>query len=314
MSRIYKISVVVPLYNEEDNIVELHQQIVAVTKTLPQYEWELVFIDDGSKDKTVERAQALQDVTLIRLRKNYGQTAAFDAGFKYASGQVIVTLDGDLQNDPADIPKLLEKINEGYDVVSGWRKNRKDTIGKRITSRTANLLRKLFFKDSIHDSGCALKAYRKECFENLDLYGEMHRFIPALLGQQGFTVTEVVVNHRARLNGVSKYGNLKRGIKSLTDMIAVSFWGRYSARPLHIFGTAGIGLILIGIAMLSGLFILRLFYGFELSERIWPMIAFFAILSGIQLFMIGILTDMQMRIYYRSHNRMNYTIGNITKL
>lgn len=308
------LSVVVPLFNEEENVKELFTQISSATAALSNYSTEIIFVDDGSTDNTVAVAKQLQPLTLVTLRKNYGQTAAFDAGFKQATGDIIVTLDGDLQNDPQDISLLLEKLDEGYDVVSGWRKHRKDTLSKKITSRTANLLRKILFKDSIHDSGCALKVYRKECFDDLDLYGEMHRFIPALLEHRGFKVAEVVVNHRPRVHGVSKYGNIARGFKSLTDMISVWFWGRYSARPLHVFGTAGIFLITGGLALLTTLLILRLFLGIELADRIWPLIAIFSTMSGIQLFTIGILADFQSKVYYRSHNRMNYSINTIDKL
>ena len=303
------LSVVVPIFNEEENLTTLHKEVVEALSGLPDnYQWEILLVDDGSTDRSVDIAKTLTPVTLIQLRKNFGQTAAFDAGFKAATGEIFVTMDGDLQNDPADIPRLLEKLNEGYDVVSGWRKNRQDAISKRITSRTANLLRKVFFADTIHDSGCALKAYRRECFLHLDLYGEMHRFIPALLYQQGFAVTEIVVNHRQRIHGKSKYGNLKRGTKSLIDMIAVSFWGRYNARPLHIFGSLGLGLTFVGLSIFGLLFILRLFFDVSLADRIWPIIGMLSILSGIQLFTIGIMTDLQSKIYFRSHGRMNYSV------
>lgn len=308
-----KLSVVVPLYNEEGNVSELHRQIVQSLTLLPDWDSEIIFVDDGSTDNTCVECLELEPVILVTLRKNFGQTAAFDAGFKQATGDVIVTLDGDLQNDPNDIPALLAKMEEGYDIVSGWRKSRKDTLAKKITSRSANILRKLFFNDTIHDSGCALKVYKKECFKDLDLYGEMHRFIPALLENQGYRAGEVVVNHRPRLHGQSKYGNLKRGLKSLTDMISVWFWGRYSARPLHIFGSAGLILSVIGTGILMLMFILKLIFEFELAERIWPLIGVFLIITGVQLFMIGIVSDVLSKIYYRSHNRMNYSVKDVIK-
>lgn len=308
-----KLSVVVPLYNEEGNVSELHRQIVQSLTRLPEWDSEIIFVDDGSTDNTCAECLQLEPVILVTLRKNFGQTAAFDAGFKQATGDVIVTLDGDLQNDPNDIPALLAKMEEGYDIVSGWRKSRKDTLAKKITSRSANILRKFFFKDTIHDSGCALKVYKKECFKDLDLYGEMHRFIPALLENQGYRAGEVVVNHRPRLHGQSKYGNLKRGLKSLTDMISVWFWGRYSARPLHIFGSAGLILSTIGSGILILMFILKLIFEFELAERIWPLMGVFLIITGVQLFMIGIVSDVLSKIYYRSHNRMNYSVKDVTK-
>lgn len=308
-----KLSVVVPLYNEEGNVAVLHEQIVRSLRSLTDWSWEIIFVDDGSYDNTYAECQQLSNLTVVSLRKNFGQTAAFDAGFKQATGDVIVTLDGDLQNNPDDIPLLLAKLEEGYDVVSGWRKRRKDTLSKKITSRSANFLRKIFFKDSIHDSGCALKVYRRECFNDLDLYGEMHRFIPALLENQGFRIGEVVVDHRPRLHGQSKYGNIKRGLKSLTDMISVWFWGRYSARPLHVFGTAGIMFAVIGSCLLLVMLILRLSFGFELAERIWPLVGVFCIITGIQLFTIGIVSDLLSKIYYKSHNRMNYSIKEVVQ-
>jgi len=309
-----KISIVIPVYNEEENIHELHKQLLETIGSFEEKnEWEIIFVDDGSTDKTHEKCLDLSPLTIIKLRKNFGQTAAFDAGFKQATGDIIITLDGDLQNDPADIPKLLGKMEEGFDAVSGWRKHRKDTLSKKVTSRTANIIRKIIFKDSIHDSGCALKAYRKECFNDLDLYGEMHRFIPALLESQGYKVAEVVVNHRERLYGQSKYGNIKRGVKSLSDMIAVWFWDKYAARPLHIFGSAGIFTTILGSGLLAALFIGRLFFNISLADKIWPLIGIFLIITGIQLFTIGILTDFLSKIYFKSHGRMNYFISHVTE-
>ncbi len=304
------LSVIVPIYNEAGNVALLHQELVRVLTPLP-HTWEIIFVDDGSTDATLKKSQELRPLKLVALRKNYGQTAAFDAGFKNATGDIFVTMDGDLQNDPADIIKLLAKIEEGFDVVSGWRKNRKDTWSKKITSRVANQLRKFFFNDTIHDSGCALKAYRRECFEEVDLYGEMHRFIPAILAERGFKITEVVVNHRPRIHGSSKYGNVIRGFKSLVDMIFVSFWTRYSARSLHILGGFGMILIFLGISLLMGLFALRFFFEVSLANRIWPLIAVTFVLTGIQFFTIGIVTDLLAKTYYKVHNRMNYSVHNI---
>ncbi len=304
------LSVIVPIYNEAGNVALLHQEIIRILETLPN-KWEVVFVDDGSTDATYKKSQQLTPLKLIALRKNYGQTAAFDAGFKNAVGDIFITMDGDLQNDPADIPRLLAKIEEGYDVVCGWRKKRQDTWSKKITSRTANQLRKFFFNDTIHDSGCALKAYRRECFEEADLYGEMHRFIPAILAERGFKITEVIVNHRPRIHGASKYGNIIRGFKSLVDMIFVSFWTRYSARSLHILGGFGMILIFSGTTLLLGLFALRLFFDVSLANKIWPLIAVTFVLTGIQFFTIGIVTDLLSKTYYKVHNRMNYSVHNV---
>ena len=229
------ISVVVPLYNEEGNVRELHKRILDACEKLGK-PFEIIFIDDGSKDETIKNAQGLTPLTLIKFRKNFGQTAAFDAGIKQAQGEIVITMDGDLQNDPADIGLLLSKMEEGFDVVSGWRFKRKDSLSKKIFSRTANLLRKILIQDTIHDSGCSLKAYKRNCFEDVDLFGEMHRFMPALLELQGYKIGEVKVNHYPRVHGVTKY-NWKRGMKGFVDMISIWFWRKYSNRPLHLFGS-----------------------------------------------------------------------------
>lgn len=299
-------SVVVPLYNEEGNVEELHHRIKEVLLKLGE-SFEIIFVDDGSSDATLEKCRSLSPLVLLAFRKNFGQSAAFDAGFKTAKGDIIITLDGDLQNDPSDIPLLLEKLNEGYDVVSGWRVKRKDSISKIIFSRGANLLRAILIHDNIHDSGCSLKVYRRECFENFDLFGEMHRFIPALLEVRGFRVAEVPVSHYPRVHGVTKY-NWKRSVKGFVDMLAVWFWRKYSHRPVHLFGGSGFLLFVLGSCILLWMFIEKVFFGESLSDRIWPMIGVFFLLAGIQLFIFGLMTDMLMRSYYRSHGTMNYSI------
>ena len=198
-----KISVVVPVYNEEGNVALLHKRVSVVLDKLG-YLWEIIFINDGSTDGTLVELKKLSPVKIINFRKNFGQTAALDAGIKAATGEVIVTMDGDNQNDPADIPNLLKKLDEGYDVVSGWRWQRKDSRSKKLISRGARFLRRFFINDGIHDSGCTLKAYRKECFDHFDLYGEIHRFIPGMLKWQGFKVTEIKVNHLPRTSGIKR--------------------------------------------------------------------------------------------------------------
>lgn len=303
------LSVVVPLYNEEGNVQELYRKIhEAVLKVGRPF--EIIFVDDGSKDGTLAAAKALSPLTLIAFRKNYGQTAAFDAGFKAAKGEIIVTMDGDLQNDPADIPLLLEKLSEGYDVVSGWRVKRQDPWSKKIPSRIANLLRKILIQDTIHDSGCSLKAYKRECFQNVDLFGEMHRFIPAILELEGYRVGEVKVSHHPRIHGVTKY-NWKRGFKGLVDMISIWFWRKYANRPLHLFGASGVILSSVGIAILLWMLIEKLFFGASLSERLWPLVGIFLTLVGIQLFISGLLADIAVRNYYQTRHRMNYNIREI---
>lgn len=305
------LSVVVPLYNEEGNVAELHQRIVSVCQKIGK-PFEIIFVDDGSKDKTLEEARTLSPLTLIEFRRNFGQTAAFDAGFKAARGEVVVTMDGDLQNDPADIPLLLDKMNEGYDVVSGWRWQRKDSLSKKIFSRGANVLRKVLLHDYIHDSGCSLKAFKRECFDNLDLYGEMHRFIPALLEIQGYRVGEVKVSHHPRTRGVTKY-NWKRGMKGFVDMVSIWFWNRYSARPVHLFGGTGMVLILVGSVLLAWMAVEKVFFQGELSEKIWPLMGAFFIMIGVQFFIFGLLVDVVMKIYYKGSGRMNYSVKEVTR-
>jgi len=302
-------SVVVPVFNEEGNIEELHRRIKESLEKLGG-SFEIIFVDDGSKDATLEKCRGLSPLKLVVFRKNFGQSAAFDAGFKAATGDIIITMDRDLQNDPADIPLLLKKLDEGYDVVSGWRVKRKDSVSKIIFSRGANILRSVLIHDNIHDSGCSLKAYRRECFEDFDLFGEMHRFIPALLEIKGFRVVEVPVSHHPRLHGVTKY-NWKRSVKGFVDMLAVWFWRKYSHRPVHLFGGVGFLLSVLGSGILVWMFIDKVFFGASLAERIWPMIGIFLLLAGIQLFIFGLMTDMLVRSFYRSHGTMNYNIKTV---
>lgn len=313
------LSIVVPLYNEGENVKELHRRIKSALDDLsPALSlnkergnlYEIIFIDDGSDDGTADACRGLSPLKLIEFRKNFGQTAAFDAGIKNSSGEIIITMDGDLQNDPADIKLLLEEMSKGYDVVSGWRFPRKDSLGKKIFSRGANLLRMIFVKDKIHDSGCSLKAYKRECFDGVDLFGEMHRFIPAILELQGFKVGEVKVTHHPRIHGKTKY-NWKRSIKGLVDMISIWFWRKYATRPIHLFGGGGIFFTLIGVAILIWMAVIKIFFNQSLSEKIWPTIGVFFILAGIQLFISGLLADILIKNYYRNRKQMNYSIKEI---
>jgi len=303
------LSVVVPLYNEEGNVEELHRRILDALRKLGK-PFEIIFVDDGSRDKTLEEAQRCSPLKLVVFRKNFGQTAAFDAGIKAATGDVIITLDGDLQNDPADIPLLLAKMDEGYDVVSGWRYKRRDPFMKRFFSRGANMLRSILVKDGIHDSGCSLKAYRRDCFADLDLFGEMHRFMPALLALDGYRVGEVKVSHHPRVHGVTKY-NWKRAIKGFVDMVSIWFWRKYSHRPMHLFGGTGMVLSFTGTLILFWMLIEKLAYGARLTERLWPLIGVFFVLVGVQFFVFGLLADIITRGYYHSRGRMNYSIKQI---
>ena len=226
------VSIVVPVLNEEGNVAELHREIKEVCER-EHYDYEIIFINDGSSDRTDEICRTLVPLKYICFQKNFGQTAAMDAGIKAAKKEFIVTMDGDRQNDPNDIPMMLDYLVEKkLDVVSGWRKQRHDNFMKRFISRGANLLRYLLVHDGIHDSGCSLKAYRRSCFKGMNLFGEQHRFIPALLKIKGYTVGEVVVNHRARTAGKTKY-TWSRTIKGFVDMVSVWFWKKFASRPLH---------------------------------------------------------------------------------
>jgi len=304
-----ELSVVVPLYNEEGNVKELHRRIYEACVKLGK-RYEIIFIDDGSSDGTIADCAGLNPLKLIKFRKNFGQTAAFDAGIKQATGDIVVTMDGDLQNDPADIGLLLAEMNNDYDVVSGWRAKRKDPLMKKIFSRTANMLRKVLIQDKIHDSGCSLKAYKRECFTDVDLFGEMHRFIPAILEMQGYKVGEVKVSHHPRVHGQTKY-NWKRGIKGFVDMISIWFWRKYANRPLHLFGGTGIIMSFVGILILLWMAADKIFFGASISDRIWPLVGVFMTLVGIQLFIFGLLGDILIKNYYKERGTMNYSIKEI---
>lgn len=301
------ISVVVPVFNEEGNVRELHKEILEVCKK-ENYKFEIIFVDDGSKDKTPEICKELKPLKYIRMRKNFGQTAAMDAGIKLAQYDYIVTMDGDRQNDPADIPKLVNYLEENdLDIVSGWRKNRKDTVMKKFTSRVAYFLRGIIVKDNIHDSGCSLKIYKKECFDHINLYGEMHRFIPALLKIKGFEVGEVVVNHRPRTAGMTKY-NWKRTIKGFVDMISLWFWSKYAVRPLHIMGAGGMISIFLGIVCAIWSIVLFVL-GYKMSNNIMPpLLTVFFIIVGLLMFIFGLMSDMMSKTYYGSGIDKSYSV------
>lgn len=306
-----KYSIVVPVYNEEENVRQLHSDIVAAMNAIGE-SFEVIFIDDGSSDGTVASLHALSPIVVVELRKNFGQTAAMDAGIKTAQGEWIITLDGDGQNPPSEIPKLLEKQREGgYDVVSGWRKNRRDPFLKRFVSRGANLLRSVFVKDQIHDSGCSLKLYRRSCFDTVDLHGEMHRFIPAILDWSGYRIGEVVVSHKAREHGVSKY-TWRRTIKGFIDMISVWFWRKYANRPLHLFGALAFFLVGLSVLLALYLFIVRIGFGMGIADSSLPLLAVLLMILGVQFFISGILADIAIRQYY-SGERKFYSIRSVER-
>lgn len=304
------LSIVVPIYNEDSNIKPLFEEILGVAKRMNE-SFEIIFVNDGSTDNTANELKKLKPIKIINFRKNFGQTAALDIGIKEAQGKIIVTMDGDRQNDPVDIPRLLEKLRQDkLDVVSGWRKNRHDSFGKRLASRCAAFVRRLLINDGIHDSGCTLKVYKKECFDHVDLVGEMHRFIPALLRIKGFKIGEIEVNHRPRVNGRTKY-NWRRGIKGILDMFSVWFWKKYANRPLHLFGT--FGLILIFVSFILGGFAIfrKLFAGLDLSNTFLAELAVFGLLIGIQFFVFGLIADMLSKNYFAATRDRTYDIREI---
>ena len=306
------LSIVIPVYNEEGNVAELHQRIKEVCDPLGRT-YEIIFVDDGSYDETFENLKALEPVKIIRFRKNWGQTAALDAGIKTSVGDVIITMDGDLQNNPVDIPRLLEKMkSENLDVVSGWRKDRKDSFMKRFISGGAKWLRDRMIRDGVHDSGCTLKAYKRECFETLDLYGEMHRFIVALLKMKGFKIGEIEVKHHPRKNGKTKYGTT-RTIKGFLDMLSVWFWKKFANRPLHLLGTAGIIMMFVG--SISGLWALydKIFMKVDLSDTSLTTLTMFLFFAGFAMFIGGVLADMVSKTYYNSSKDKVYLIKEVVE-
>jgi len=309
------ISIVVPLLNEQDNIGPLYEQI---TQSLTdKYNYETIFVDDGSSDNSFNILSGLQKadnkVRVIRFRKNFGQTPALAAGFAHAKGSIIVAIDADLQNDPADIPKMIQKLEEGFDVVSGWRKKRHDNaITRLIPSKIANWLIATITRVKLHDFGCTLKAYRKEVLDETKLYGEMHRFIPALASWNGANICEMVVNHRPRTAGTAKYG-LSRTLKVVLDLITVKFLGSFSTKPIYIFGGLG---VLSGMAsVLCGLVVLyqKFISDTHLSMNRNPLLVMTAMLftATIQFILMGLLAELLVRTYHESQDRPTYVIKEI---
>ncbi|MEJ7619316.1 MAG: glycosyltransferase family 2 protein [Aquificaceae bacterium] len=297
------ISIVIPAYNEEDNIPILYEKLKGVLERLGR-EYEIIFVDDGSVDRTWERLKEIaekdQRVKLIRFRKNYGQTAAMYAGFQHATGEVIITLDADLQNDPEDIPTLLQKLEEGYDIVSGWRKDRKDPfLSRRLPSMIANWIISKVTGVELHDYGCTLKAYRADIVKRLELYGDMHRFLPALTKRLGAKITEIPVRHHPRLYGKSKYG-IGRTVRVILDIFLVKFLNEYINKPMYVFGTVGFALLSLGLLMLFYLLFIKLFLDEEIGRRPLLILSVLFTLAGIQLLSTGIIAELLVRIYYRT--------------
>jgi len=309
-----ELSVVIPIRNESPNIPQLYREL---TDTLEQFgrPYEVLFVDDGSSDDSFERLAAIQAedrrVRVIRFRRNFGQTAAFSAGFAHARGGLIVTSDGDLQNDPRDIPALLAQIDEGHDIACGWRKNRKDSlVSRRLPSMAANWLISRATGVRLHDYGCSLKVFRAEVIKPLRLYGEMHRFLPAIASEVGVRIAEVVVNHRPRQHGRSNYG-ISRAGRVVLDLLTVKFLLSYSTRPLQIFGLIGFLMGLAGLGITGSLTYVKLVGGQSIGNRPLLLLGILLIFTGVQLVSLGLLAELQARTYHESQNKPTYAIREI---
>lgn len=306
-----EVSIVVPLFNEAESLPLLVEKLLASLR--PQgRSFELVLVDDGSVDATASVLAQLAEVTpelvAVLLRRNYGQTAAMAAGFDASCGALIVTLDGDLQNDPADIPLLLERLGEGFDLVSGWRHQRQDgALNRLLPSKIANRLIARVTGVKLHDYGCSLKAYRREVIADMNLYGELHRFLPALAFIEGARITEVKVQHHARRFGRSKYG-LDRTFRVLMDLLTVTFMKRFLTRPMHVFGLGGLVGIGAGLLIALHLSYAKVVLNQDIGTRPLLMVAVLAILTGVQLFCFGLLAELQMRTYHESQGRPIYRV------
>jgi glycosyltransferase involved in cell wall biosynthesis len=308
-----ELSVVVPLLDEQDNIGPLYDQISQALAGNCGY--EIIFVDDGSRDNSFAVLAAIQKkdakVRVIRFRKNFGQTAALSAGFTYARGKIIVAIDADLQNDPADIPKMVAKLDEGFDVVSGWRKTRHDNaVTRRLPSRIANWLISTITGVKLHDYGCTLKAYRREVLAETRLYGEMHRFIPALASWSGAKIAEIVVNHRPRTAGVAKYG-LARTWKVLLDLITVNFLGSFSTKPIYVFGGLGLLSGLGAVALALTVIWQKVYRGTDMSGNPLLILTAVFIITTVQFILMGLLAELLVRTYHESQNRPTYVIKEI---
>jgi glycosyltransferase involved in cell wall biosynthesis len=309
------LSIVSNVRDEEENVEELHRRLTDVCMKVIKRPYEIIYVENGSTDRSLEVLKSLPGATVISLRvpvppQRSTQTAALDAGIKQATGDIIVTIDSDLQNPPEEIPKLLKKFDEGYDVVSGWRKKRMDSFIIRNLSKFGSTLRNMVINPGVHDLGCTLKAYRRECFDGLNLYGEMHRYITAILKWRGFKVTELEIDHQERKHGKTKY-NWKKSFRGFVDMILIWFLQKYEDRPLHLFGIAGILTGMAGTALLVTLGVLRLFKIVSLSSSIWPLIAVLMIMVGLQFFIFGVVIDLLIRNYFATGKEKSYLIKEI---
>jgi len=311
-----EVSVVVPLLNEQDNIGPLYKQITQTLKD--KYDYEIIFVDDGSRDNSFDILADLQKadnrMLVISFRKNFGQTAALSAGFAHSQGKIIIAIDADLQNDPADIPDMIARLNEGFDVVSGWRKKRHDNaITRLLPSKIANWVISRITGVKLHDYGCTLKVYRREVLEEIKLYGEMHRFIPALASWSGARIAEMTVNHRPRTAGKTKYG-IGRTLKVILDLITVKFLGSFSTKPIYIFGGLGMASGIGAIA--SGWFVVYQKFSKDFAINRNPLLVLTTLLitTTIQFILMGLLAELLVRTYHESQNRPTYVIKEILEL
>jgi glycosyltransferase involved in cell wall biosynthesis len=308
------LSLVIPVYNEADNLRPLCQRIHEALATT-NWTYEVVMIDDGSTDGSAQILACLHaedpQFKVLRFRRNFGQTAALAAGFAYAHGDVIISMDGDLQNDPRDIPRLVAKLNEGYDLVSGWRINRQDPlIWRRLPSQIANWLISLTTQVKLHDYGCTLKAYRRDLAKELKLYGEMHRFIPALAGDWGAKIVELPVMHYPRERGRSKYG-LTRTLWVILDLLTVKFLSSYATRPSHLFGLCGLLAVLLGGTITLFLGIQKVFFGVRLADRPLLLLGVLLVVIGVQFVTLGLIGEMLARTYHESQEKPTYWIKEV---
>jgi glycosyltransferase involved in cell wall biosynthesis len=309
-----ELSIVIPVYNESPNIARLYEELTSVLGDYGR-SYELLIVDDGSKDDTFAQLAAYQArdprLRVIRFRRNFGQTSAFSAGIAHARGRLVVLSDGDLQNDPRDIPQMVARIEAGHDIVCGWRKDRKDTfITRRVPSIIANKIISWATGVDLHDYGCSLKVFRAEVVKPLRLYGEMHRFLPAIASQLGVSIDEVVVNHRARQAGTSKYG-LSRTIRVILDLATVKFLLNYQTKPLQIFGLLGLGAFGLGTAITAYLGYVRLFERQAIGDRPLLLLGMMLLFIGVQLVTFGLLAELLARTYYESQNKPTYVIREV---
>ena len=311
----YALSVVIPVYNEEENVQPLHNSIREALSDLDK-PWEVVYIDDGSSDDSLSILESIaadnpETTIVIAFRRNFGQTAAVAAGIDFAHGEIIVLMDADMQNDPADIPLLLQKIDDGYDVVSGWRRNRKDAfISRTFPSRIANWLISFVTGVHLHDYGCTLKAYKREVITDFRLYGEMHRFIPAYAHSVGAKITEVPVTHHPRKYGKTKYG-INRTFKVILDLFTVKFLLSYANKPIYLFGGVGVFMMAASVFMLGFLFIRKLLFQTPVVQSSFFLIGIMLMILGVQSILMGLIAELLARTYHESQHKPTYTIRRV---